>query len=212
MQAKSPTKANLKTVLKDNRNALRGFFNLDGKMIGEGTVVRIVALIKDAHVSDCAEGSTGEDVNCKLLGVDKNDFHIPLLDPTAPNAATQSECTSVTAEISPHFRPSAWSQIDLKTPTKALVRMTGPLFFDDSHEICAPGATKGPGPERSSLWEIHPVYQIEVCSSSHPEECDINSSAASVWSPYSTWIKSHAADTTASGKTKNEACVSAASR
>ena len=207
MQAKAPAKSKLVS----SRAALQKFFPVGDQKIGEGTVVQIVAFMKDAHVSDCREGSAGEDVNCKVLGVDKNDFHIPLLDPTQPKPTSQVECTSVTAEISPHFRPAAWAGIDLQTPTGNPVRITGPLFFDDSHEICkmVGGKLQGPGPQRSSLWEVHPVYQVEVCASTDPAKCSIHATGAT-WTPYDQWIKTHASQTTASGKAAHEACVSAA--
>src|SRR5579864_6308615 len=109
MQAQSPRKSSL----AHNRNSLHAFFPLNGTKIGEGDVVRIVAFILNAHISDC---ESGEDVNCETYGVAANDFHIPLMDPTKPNPRSRPECTSVTAEMIPHFRPAAWSVIDLKTP------------------------------------------------------------------------------------------------
>lgn len=211
MQSQSPSKAPLEAPVHPSRASLKNFFTLGQQKIGEGTVVRILAIIKDAHVSDCSSGpSTGEEVNCKLVGIEHNDFHIPLLDPSRPNPQLQDECASVTAEMSPHFRPAAWNQIDLKTPTTNPVRITGPLFFDDSHEVCtfsSSGAvTKSVNPKRSSLWEIHPVYQIEVCSSKDPSKCDVNSALAGTWTPYDQWITTHAADATPSGKRQREEC------
>ena len=41
----------------------------------------------------------------------------------------------------------------------ARVRMTGQLFFDGSHSPCINGHG---GPPRRSIWEIHPVFAIEV--------------------------------------------------
>jgi hypothetical protein len=213
MQAKSPDKKPLEDATHPSRASLKNFFPVGSQKIGEGTVVRLKAMIKDAHVSDCSTGSIGEEVNCKLLGVEHNDFHIPLLDPSKPSPAAQDECTSVTAEMSPHFRPDAWNLIDLKTPTANPVRVTGPLFFDDSHEVCEMSGgtvTRSVNPKRSSLWEIHPVYGLDVCSSNDPSKCDVNSSSAAMWTPYDQWVGSHAADTTASGKGQREACVSAA--
>jgi len=90
--------------------------DVSGKKIGEGNVVRLLAFVKEAHISDC---EAGEDVNCKTKGVPNNDFHIPLVNPTEPTARNLPECTSITAEMSPHFRP---------------VRVTGQLFYDNSHE------------------------------------------------------------------------------
>jgi hypothetical protein len=193
-------------LLKSSRAPLTTI-NVDGKQLGEGKVVRIVVLMKDAHVSDCSSTEHGEDVNCSLRGVQNNDFHMPLMDPAIPGDT--DECNSVTAEISPHFRPAAWAKIDLLTPTSIPVRITGPLFFDDSHTVCTKNPTTGKmsgSPPRSSVWEIHPVYQLEVCSSTLFTKCDVNSIDTAVWTPYSTWINTHAKNTTASGKAKRDAC------
>ena len=170
------------------RDVLRGFFKLNGEDIGEGSVVRLEAWVLDAHVSDCP---TGESVNCEQPGFSSNDIHIPLLDPEAAGGRTQDECASATAEMSPHFRPAAWSEVDMKTPVKNVVRVTGPLFFDNAHKPCA-GLTKAAGdaaPFRSSLWEVHPVYQFEVCANTDPTKCDVNSDSSAVWIPYDQWVK-----------------------
>jgi hypothetical protein len=176
-------------VVKDlpDRKVLHGFYKSGGRPVGEGDVIRLVAWVLDAHVSDCP---SGESVNCEIPGFASNDLHIPLTDPSS-GPRTQDECSSVTAEMSPHFRPTDWSNLDMKTPVTNVVRVTGPLFFDNAHEPCR-GLTKAQGdaaPFRSSLWEIHPVYGFEVCSNADPKKCDINSSDTKVWIPYDHWVK-----------------------
>ena len=120
-------------------------------------------------------------MNCKKLpGVDssaieRNDIHIELVEP-----GVKEKCLSVTAEISPHFRPDSWQRFhNMRANSEAedisidrpeakrvnfkkvqLVRVTGPLFYDASHEPCS--AHKRASPARRSIWEIHPVYKIEV--------------------------------------------------
>jgi hypothetical protein len=49
------------------------------------------------------------------------------------------------------------------------VRITGHLFFDASHRPCR--GTSRPSPRRSSSWEIHPVYNIEVCVNTSLSGC-----------------------------------------
>jgi len=188
------------------RDMLQGFFKLNGKNIGEGSVVRLKAWLLDAHISDCP---SGESVNCEQPGFISNDLHIPLLDPTVAQGRNQDECASVTAEMSPHFRPASWSQLDMKTPVKNVVRVTGPLFFDNAHKPCA-GLTKAAGDEapfRSSLWEIHPVYRLEVCATTDPANCDVNSNDPAVWIAYDQWIKkaSNQQAVQATGKTSRDA-------
>jgi hypothetical protein len=206
MQAPAEAK---KAALATSRKPIEGFFSFKGGIIGEGTVVRLMALIKDAHISDCRAKSTtkGEAVNCHQLGIDHNDFHVPLMDPGKPQ--DHDECNSVTAEISPHFRPEAWKTIDLQTPTENAVRITGPLFFDDSHDVCAidPKTGKMAGsPARSSLWEIHPVYSIEVCVNDTAAKCKVASSDPKMWVPYHIWVGNHLDRTTASGKLQRDSC------
>jgi hypothetical protein len=201
MQKKAPNK----NTLADSRDSLHAFFPLNGQNIGEGDVVRLLAFVKEAHISDCTSGET---VNCETPGVPNNDFHIPLVDPTKKSPRLLSECTSVTAEMSPHFRPATWSEIDLKTPVKNPVRVTGPLFYDDSHVPCkvVGGKLSGPGPQRISLWEIHPVYAFDVCSSTDPKQCDVASDDPSVWTPYDQWIGANADKVQATGQKQRTAC------
>jgi len=168
--------------------------------------VRLKAWILNAHVSDCPGG---ESVNCSMSGFANNDLHIPLLDPRVGEGRAQDECTSVTAEISPHFRPAAWSELDTKTPIKNVVRVTGPLFFDDSHQPCKTPNHTSPGnaaPFRSSLWEIHPLYELEVCANAEPDGCDVNSSNTEEWIPYDKWVTRPDSVTEPTGKKQRAAC------
>jgi len=178
-----------------NRSRLRSI-----KPLGEGSIVRLVAYIKEAHTSDC-EG--GESVNCDKTGFANNDIHIPLVE-----KPDDDECLSVTAEMSPHFRPAAWSQIDQKTPVKRLVRITGPLFFDSSHTPCTVTAdnqiTARETPARLSLWEIHPVYAIEICGTVAGNDCKVED--GSHWVAYDQWVVRPGVLVTDSGKKQREEC------
>jgi hypothetical protein len=138
--------------LPKDRSVLRDLPTKAGPL-SEGTVVRLVAYIMDAHYSNV---SGGESVNCKQSGKENNDIHIVLAD----SATEKDQCNSVTAEMSPHFRPEAWDPTDLNQKNAHLYRFTGQLFFDASHRPCSGG--KG-SPKRSSLWEIHPVYALDIC-------------------------------------------------
>jgi hypothetical protein len=158
--------------------------------LGEGKIVVMKAFIIEAHHADLGNG---ESVNCNLGDAEGNDVHIAL----GPTAATQ-ECGSVTAEISPHLRPDSWNQIgdfeNCSTSGRCVVnpavaarlqgqvfRFTGQLFFDASHEPCPCGTACFPS--RSSLWEIHPIYNIEVCKSGAACNERVNSD----WQPFDTW-------------------------
>jgi hypothetical protein len=130
--------------------------------LGEGQYVSYVAFIKDAHYSDVG---AGEAVNCTIPGTAANDIHIVLLKD--PN---DDECLSTTAEMSPHFRPPDWTDKNLnKFSAGHPVRIQGHLFYDGSHTPCS--KTSRPNPKRACLWEIHPVYSVDVCSQTTIAEC-----------------------------------------
>jgi hypothetical protein len=138
--------------------------------LGEGDLVTIDAFVLDAKHDDTFPfGFGGETVNCKNSLLEWNDIHVAL-----GRTATMAECNSVTAEILPHFRPAVWERFDSNSctvghvtnplPVKGIrVRITGQLFFDGSHlpNSCA-RPNPGGNPLRRSVWEIHPVYKIEV--------------------------------------------------
>lgn len=162
----------LRNKLKSSRSDLIDITKAkNGASIGEGTLVRFVAFILDAHNSNVGKG---ELVNCNRPEKEANDIHIELTkDPKDDDA-----CDSFTAEMSPHFRPQAWSEL----PSQKIgnpVRITGPLFFDGSHHPCAGG--KRPSPQRISVWEIHPIYQIEVCKQKDIKQCSVDQN--SQWVP-----------------------------
>jgi hypothetical protein len=129
--------------------------------LGEGNYVSYVALIRNAHYSDT---TGGEAVNCNQSGNPPNDIHIVLM--SDPNDT--DECHSTTAEMSPHYRPTNWTPNKLNALGKP-VRIKGQLFYDNSHAICT--ASSRPNPKRASLWEIHPVYSLEVCQLGDLEKC-----------------------------------------
>lgn len=150
--------------LPKNRSMLRQLPTEVGK-IGEGTVVRIVAFVINAHPSNVG---SGESVNCKQKPAESNDIHIVL----GQNSNQDDECSSVTAEMSPHFRPDSWTPDNMNKNNARLFRFTGQLFFDASHKPCT--GSIGPNPKRSSLWEIHPVYGVEICGDTR-NDCKIDS-------------------------------------
>ena len=156
--------------LPTKRDQLLGIYGMaSGQRVGEGSLVRVTGYMVDSHYSNVI---SGESVNCKISGQENNDFDVHL-------AATPADdlCQSVVAEVSPHFRPSAWTPHTLTQLADHAFRLTGHLFFDASHKPCANGVVRG-GPARISLWEIHPVYGIEVCGST-PGACD----AGNGWVP-----------------------------
>jgi len=160
------------------KEKLTNVITVDGRSIGEGTLVRLVIHLIEAHYSDTKQSqnatSYGESVNCYRPSNEENDIHIVLGENT-----TDDECKSVTAEMSPHFRPEKWTADNVNSAKDHPVRVTGPLFYDSSHVICQQG--KKTAPKRASLWEIHPVYSFEICSSTDLDTCQ--SAPDSAWQP-----------------------------
>lgn len=161
----------------ESRTELHDIVTYNGKKIGEGNVVSVVGFVESAHYSDT---STGESVNCDLTGDGNNDIHIPLVQTAGAN-----ECTSVTAEISPHERPSVWTATNINQP-KVPMRFTGQLFFDAEHKPCH--GTTVDDPPRESGWEVHPVYAIDVCTAGTTlAQCDGGNAKA--WMALDAWVK-----------------------
>lgn len=153
-----------------------------GDKIGEGTLVQFVGFLFDAHFSNVG---SGELVNCKLKAKTDNDIHIELMK----DAKEEDECQGVTAEMSPHFRPESWNEL-VNLNIKSPVRITGPLFFDGSHHACHDD--KRPTPNRISVWEIHPVYQFEVCRAKSVKSCDVRDN--SKWIPLDQFLSGEEKD------------------
>lgn len=157
--------------LPADRTVLRDLVTLsNGTRVGEGDAVRYVGFVLKAHYSNV---SSGESVNCKLKRQENNDIHIAL-----GATPTTKECASVTAEISPHFRPEDWNPANLVQLDRP-VRLTGQLFFDGSHVPCRPG--KPASPQRVSVWEVHPVYAIDVCLEESLQACSATNESR--WMP-----------------------------
>jgi hypothetical protein len=174
--------------LPNDRSALEKGFSISGKSYHEGQLVHLAAFFIETHAADL---SSGESVNCDTkedpLG---NDVHMAL-----GTAYGADECTSVTAELSPHFRPGDWKILaDIKPKDKTKkpdpitqfpVRITGQLFFDASHKLCSSGKAVEGNPARQSAWEIHPVYQVDVCRNQTLSACEADQ--ADVWVPIKNW-------------------------
>lgn len=174
--------------LPPDRSALHDILPLPGQgSVGEGSVVRLAAFVLDAHYSNV---SNGESVNCQQRGNENNDIHIVLGQSAVPSGQKLTEaqqCASVTAEISPHFRPDVWTPDNLNTHNAHLYRFTGQLFFDAAHRPCVGGT--GANPKRVAIWEVHPVYAVDICMDSS-NNCTAGSDAN--WVPLSDFVGSAA--------------------
>lgn len=188
----------------DDRTRLQNQIKVRGKPIGEGSLVSLEAYVFNANYantkySKLADGSPsrGEAVDCDNPELDWNDIHLAL---SQNGKDGTDECTTVTAEISPHFRPAVWSRFHdgQKQEIEALLpgllkqrvvenqtsnsrplrlRLTGPLFYDASHQPCVfrgSRVVERHSPERRSIWEIHPIYRIEVYDTAQRRWLDLD--------------------------------------
>jgi hypothetical protein len=159
---------------------------------GEGDPVFFVGFIVTT------KPGSAESVNCHCTGAKFNDLHLELADhplhlrkaPAGATAAEKKQITrqnnaalcanSFTAEVIPHLRPTAFERVSLNPlEDKKVVKVSGQLFFDASHHPCESSKPGLGDPARVSSWEIHPVYDIQVCKKSAVEDC--KGDDTSVW-------------------------------
>jgi hypothetical protein len=186
-------------LVPEDRSAIRadGFHQTsDGAEVHEGTLVRTVAFLMEAKYSS----TSGESVNCNFGHIGNSGIHLVLAaSKAAASAATPNACESFTAEITPHFRPDEWlilsilhkTQTDPRAAWKRIValeldrplRIAGQMFFDGSHRPCVGEEGR---PPRISVWEIHPVYAVDVCKKSLAS-CRVN--VANDWKPLDEFVQ-----------------------
>ena len=154
----------------------------------EGSVVSMVAFMVDPHYSPKQASQAGESVNCHRKGHANADIHLNLSDGPVELTKTNKVaelCKTVSAEIIPHYRPAFLEVDQLVLAQDFPVKITGQLFFDGSHKPCTGSRVKAGDPARISVWEIHPVYKIEVCSDRDLGACDPNDT--SKWTTLAKW-------------------------
>jgi hypothetical protein len=94
----------------------------------------------------------------------------------SPNSNTTRDGTTPHRR-SPHYEKEVLTQTRI---AERPVRVTGQLFFDASHRPCVNGEPQE-SLQRISLWEIHPVYSIDVCRQKTVAECSADNDSA--WIP-----------------------------
>ena len=164
------------------------FTKVPGGSPKEGDLVSFVGYIVEA------KPGSEETVNCHCKDPLSIDVHMALADhplnlqKAASNATTAEKhaitvsndaalCTnSFVAETIPHLRPASLELTAIEPIVGSkIVKVTGPLLFDGSHRPCK-GSIPGSGdPSRLTVWEIHPVYKIEVCNSTKLDQCKADS-------------------------------------
>lgn len=164
-------------LTRADRDKLRDL-HLGARALGEGTAVRLAGYIAPSPAGSRSAGAHeggAESVNCRVPepadapGWTVHDFHIPVTSKpiTASNGLT--ECEGVVVEMIPQHRADhpSWTLPTLKdvAAQKQLVMFVGPLFYDSEHVPNADCRHLIPGqPKRASLWEVHPVVEVYVCT------------------------------------------------
>jgi hypothetical protein len=169
-----------------DRAKLKDIFTThSGKKIGEGDLVRVVVYVTGAAPTGAkhADGTAGEGVNCKQPGAKLNDIHIDV--GAKPNS---KPCAGIVAEMIPHFRPIQWTPENLRKVGSRPVRMAGQLFLDSRHDVSTCSKPSPGDPPRISLWEIHPIYALDVCKVTSLSKCDANNDA--MWVSFHQWLSS----------------------
>lgn len=117
----------------------------------QGIAVSVVGYLAAVKVED--RGS-GESTNCHFTNREEVDWHMPLVE-----QSRDPESTSIVVEATPRVRKShpKWTPTALAPWVKssAPVRISGWVLLDPDH----PGHL---GTYRSTLFEVHPVMQIDV--------------------------------------------------
>jgi len=142
--------------------------------LGEGRKVALQGFVR------VARQESAESVNCGNKVPNQPEYHdIHISVVQNPDDA---ECSGVVVEMVPHHRPSGWTQANVEAVANvhAEVRVTGQLMFDSSHTPCINGVANQGDPARTSLWEVHPIYQFDVCSQA---SCD----SGATWVPLEAW-------------------------
>jgi hypothetical protein len=183
----------------DRSSLSSGNFQVGSETVNEGDVVQIVAFMDDPHPADLG---SGENVNCNQADAPENDIHINLVEQPAPPKPKTGDpdadqkkadrkaalCKAIIAEVIPHFRPDTYDARFLFAVAKRRfpVKITGQLFFDASHRPCD-GDKPRDSSVRGTLWEIHPIYSIDVCKKKSLAQCAADDSSA--WQPLDQFIQ-----------------------
>ena len=172
-------------ILPDSRSDIpRPTVTVGGRnrTLGEGDFVRYVGFVIDPRHSNVGRArpgqKAGESVNCNKGDCENNDIHMELTEKSPARSRSIDPCTTVTAELVPHLRPVSWDHFDSPEYIAFFrthpVRLSGQLFFDASHKPCRNVGTPrqvAENPKRITVWEIHPVYSIDVCRNNSLARC-----------------------------------------
>src|SRR5262249_10145679 len=148
--------------------------------LGEGNIHAVIGYLYYAFPSGA------ESCNCKLAGPKDVDFHIgigfdadlagQIRNGEEPEQKTLEQ-NAVVVEMTPHYRGRVkrrWTVQRLENVLGQQVKVVGQLTADTEHakakDVCelAESADQKDKCWRISMWELHPVTDFFVCTSSSP--------------------------------------------
>ena len=127
----------------------------------EGVAVRTTGFL--THKTNVENSGSGESTNCHFHADDDVDWHIYLQE-NAGDGMDKAVIVETTPRIRKlhHWDPAV---LDKSVGTGNPIRVTGFLMVDPEHRNQV-------GKFRGSIWEIHPVTNIEVCKTSSCGDSD----------------------------------------
>ncbi len=165
LQRKANAKRWLPGLGAKDRQQYRNFITVKGEMIGENTLVEVFA-----YVVGQPHARRGESANCRFVNASYSNFLLNLAE-----LPGDSDFDSVIAEIIPQKRNSEWTLLKLRKIAQGRIpiRVQGKLFYDNREVVNNdPERPVAGAPERLTVWEIHPVTQVLVCTWEDPKKCN----------------------------------------
>ena len=132
------------------------------RIFAEGHAVILTGFLAADRTLRCG---SRESVNCNFSNgaggpCDKTDIHMPIVE-----HAGQLEVDSLVVEPVPQGKKvQSWTPTALASAqeNRRLLKIVGSLFYDSQHIVNTGGA--GTQPKRFTVWEIHPVSELFVCT------------------------------------------------
>jgi hypothetical protein len=148
-----------------------------GGSVREGRLVKVRGFL--AQGLEPHANTSGESVNCRFSGNDRNDFHISVVENSG-----EDEFKGIVVEMIPQDRDTNWTLTKLKNIRQQGKRILviGALFYDNIHIVNNdPNHSIGGQPKRTSLWEVHPITKFFVCTKASNNCSAASTSASSGW-------------------------------
>jgi hypothetical protein len=182
--------------------------------LGEGQLFGVVGYLyyykaSGAESSNCELDKKGDPEATNVdfhigIGFDPDNAKKVLADPSAKGTLMKTlETSSVIVEMTPHYRATfenkIWTLDSLKKAVGHQVKVVGQLMADSEHNDAKDNCALPnhlPSCWRASIWELHPVVQLQVCKK---EPCKADSTDG--WAELDEPLSSAPATTPSEAKT-----------